>query len=130
MHCSLGTSSKQLTCFFDAQKNLSFSLENETIKIYIHSNDREPINTEPLSPLPSTSPISINTFKKNNSVKQKNNCFASGLLSNNSPDNSPTESLKSVPTPFSSVSFKRESQQQLDSRIVFSPLFPLFTHPL
>jgi hypothetical protein len=130
MHCSLDTSSKQLTRFFDVQKNLSFSLENKTIKTYIHSNDREPINSKLLSSLPSTFSIIINVFEKNNSVKWKNNCSVSGFLSNNSLDNSLTENLKSVPTPFSLVSFKRESQQQLDSRIVFSPLLLLFTHPL
>jgi hypothetical protein len=52
------------------------------------------------------------------------------FMSNNSPNNSPTESLKNTPIPFSSVFFKHESEQHLDSEIVFSPLLPLaITHP-
>jgi hypothetical protein len=81
---------------------------------------------------------------KNNSMKQKNNFSTSGFMlnnfptvsgfmSNNSLENYPTKSLKSTPTPFSSVFFKHESEQHLDSEIVFSPLLLLsltITHPL
>jgi hypothetical protein len=142
MHRSLDASSKQLTCFFDAQKNLSFSLENNTVKTYIHANDQNPISTEVLSSFssPPSSPIPINIFEKNNLTKWKNyfsmsgfmsnnSLTTSGFTSNNSPDNSLTKSLKSTPTLSSSVFFKHESKQYLDSRIVFPPL-PLFiSHP-
>jgi hypothetical protein len=103
------------------------------VKTYIHLNDREPINTKPLS-LPSLSSLlTINVFKKNNLVKWKNNCSTSGFVSNNSLDNYLTESLNSTPTPFSLVFFECESEQHLDSGNVFSPLFLLstaFSHPL
>jgi hypothetical protein len=130
MHRSLGASLKQLTRFFNAQKTLSFSLENNMVKTYIHSNDCEPINTKPLS-FPSLLPI--NAFKQNNSMNWKNNCFTSGFVSNNSPDNYPTESLKNIPTPSSSIFFKRKSEQHLNSGNVFPPLSHLstaFFHPL
>jgi hypothetical protein len=59
-----------------------------------------------------------------------NSPTTSGFVSNNSTNNSPTEGLKSTSTSFSSVFFKHESEQHLNSGIVFSPL-PLFiTHPL
>jgi hypothetical protein len=80
MHRSLGASSKQLTRFFNAQKNLSFSLENNTINTYIHSNDQEPIRSKPISPSPTYSVI-FPKFNKNNSPNQKNNYSMSGLSS-------------------------------------------------
>jgi hypothetical protein len=63
MHYSLRASSKQLTCFFDVKKNLSFSLENNMVKTYIYTNDHESIASKPLSlPL-------MTTFEfKNNSL--------------------------------------------------------------
>jgi hypothetical protein len=39
MHSSLGVSLKQLTHFFNVQKNLYFSLENNKTKKYLYSND-------------------------------------------------------------------------------------------
>jgi hypothetical protein len=109
------------------------------IKTYIHVNDQNPISIEVLSP--PSSPLPINVFEKNNSMKRKNyfstssfmsnnSQTASGFMSNFSPNNSPTESLKGSPMPFSSVFFKHESEQHLDSRTVFSPLLPFITHPL
>jgi hypothetical protein len=97
------------------------------IKTYIHSNDCKTINTELLS-LPSPSSLlTINVFKKNNSVKWKNNCSTSGFVSNNSPNNYLTESLNSVLIPFSSVFFKCESEQHLNSGNIFPPLFLLLS---
>jgi hypothetical protein len=63
------------------------------------------------------------------SLKQKNNYFASGFVSNNSLYNSLAKltSLKDHPTPFSSVFHYRESEQHLDSKNVFSSLFLLST---
>jgi hypothetical protein len=137
MHRSLGASLKQLTCFFDVQKNLSFSLENNMVKTYIHTNDHELISSKPLSPPPTTA------FEfENNSPNQKNNYSTSGsslkwknyFMLNNSLFNSSAKltSLKDNPTPFSSVFHHHESEQHLDSKNVFPPL-PLlstsFTHP-
>jgi hypothetical protein len=104
------------------------------VKTYIHSNDYKPINTKQLSPPSPTFLFIINVFEKNNSTKQKNNYSVNSFVSNNSLDNYLTESLNSTPTPFSSVFFKHESEQHLDSEIVFSPL-PLListtsSHPL
>jgi hypothetical protein len=52
MHHSLGVSLKQLTRFFDVQKNLSFSLENQKIKTYIHPNNQFSSKKEDYSPYP------------------------------------------------------------------------------
>jgi hypothetical protein len=84
MHHSLDASSKQLTYFFDAQKNLSFSLENNnTINTYIHPNDQEPIKSKSLS-LPSMYSVMFLEFDENESLNQKNNYSVSGYMSFNS----------------------------------------------
>jgi hypothetical protein len=127
MHHSLGASSKQLTHFFDTQKNLSFSLENNyTVNTYIHSNDWEPIRSEPLSP-PLMYSVTFLEFEENNSLNWKNNYFASDYMSFNSSDNSLSKltSLNSLPMLFSSVLSHCESEQHLDSNTVFSSLPPL-----
>jgi hypothetical protein len=123
IHYSLGASSKQLTCFFDVQKNLSFTLENNKVNIYIHLNDTEPIKTEPISP----SLIYNMTFSKFNefkSLNQKNNysvSSSSDYLSFNSLFNFPLE-IKTLPTFSSSVYSQHKSEQHLDLANVFSLL--------
>jgi hypothetical protein len=86
IYYSLGTSSKQLTHFFDVQKNLSFTLENNNINTYIHVNDKEPIKSKPLSS-PPIYKVMFSKFNKIDLSNQKNNYSASGLssyMSNNS----------------------------------------------
>jgi hypothetical protein len=77
MHHSLDTSLKQLTCFFDVQKNLSFSLENNTVNTYIYSNNRKPVRSEPIS-LPPAYNITFSEFDEIDSSNQKNNYSMSG----------------------------------------------------
>jgi hypothetical protein len=86
MHRSLGASLKQLTRFFDVQKNLTLSLENNNINTYIHPNDREPVQSEPLSPSPIYS-VTFSEFDEKDSPNQKNNNFTSGFVSFNSLSN-------------------------------------------
>jgi hypothetical protein len=79
MHRSLGASLKQLTRFFDVQKNLSFFLENNnTINTYIHSNDKEPVQSKPISPSLIYN-VTFLEFNENNLPNQKNNNSVSGL---------------------------------------------------
>jgi hypothetical protein len=67
MHSSLGASSKQLTHFFDAQKNLYFSLENNKTKTYLYLNDVFSIHEKDNS----LSQLYSVTFPKfNNSAKE------------------------------------------------------------
>jgi hypothetical protein len=114
MHHSLDTSLKQLTCFFDVQKNLSFSLENNnTINTYIHSNDREPIRSEPIFPL-SIYNVTFSKFNENDSSNQKNNNSPFNFPFNSSPN------INSLSTLFSSVSLHHRFEQHLNSAIVFS----------
>jgi hypothetical protein len=132
MHHSLDASSKQLTHFFDVQKNLSFSLENNnTINTYIHLNDRESIRSEPLFPPPMYSVMFLE-FNENDLPNWKNNYSMSSMSSS---DNSPSKltSLNSLPTLFSSVLSPHEFKQHLDSVTVFSLLFslsPVLSHLL
>jgi hypothetical protein len=96
MHHFLDISSKQLTCFFNVQKNLSFSLENNnTINTYIHSNDREPVKSKPISP-PLIYNVTFLEFDEIDSLNQKNNYSMSdwsGYVSDNSLFNFPFNSL-------------------------------------
>jgi hypothetical protein len=112
------------------------------VKTYIHANDGEPVTSKPLSP----PTVTVFEFENNSlnqennysmsgsSLKWKNNYSTSGFVSNNFLFNSLAKltSLKSHPMLFSSVSPHYESEQHLDSNIVFSPLFSLstsFTYP-
>jgi hypothetical protein len=112
------------------------------VKTYIHTNNRKPVTSKPLSLLLVTFP----EFKNNSpnwennysmsgsSLNWKNNYSASGFVSNNSPFNflAKLTSLKSPLMLFSSISSHCESEQHLDSNTIFSPLFSLstsFTHP-
>jgi hypothetical protein len=126
MHHSLGVSSKQLTCFFDVQKNLSFILENNKVNTYIHSNDTKPIRTELISPLLIYN-MTFSEFNEFESLNQKNNYSASsssGYLSFKSLFNFSVE-IKTLLT-FSSLVFSQhESEQYLDPAKVFSSLPPL-----
>jgi hypothetical protein len=130
IHRSLEVSSKQLTRFFDVQKNLSFSLENNIVKTYINVNDHKSVSTEPLSFPP---PVTAFEFK-NNSLNWENNYSMSSYVLNNSLFNSLAKltSLKSHPMLFFSVSPHSESEHHLDSNYVFPLLSPLstnYTHP-
>jgi hypothetical protein len=135
MYCSLDASSKQLTHFFDVQKNLSFSLENNnTINTYIHPNDKEPVRFEPISPLLIYN-VTFLKFEEKESMNWKNNYSTSdwsGYTSDNSPFNSPPvlTKIKNTAMPFSSVFLAQESKQHLDLSNVFFLLLSLFTQPL
>jgi hypothetical protein len=131
MHYSLGASSKQLTHFFNAQKNLSFFLENNnTVNTYIYSNDREPIRSESFSP-PLMYSVTFLEFDEKDSSNQKNNYSASSYMSFNSSFNSSNNfqskltSLNSSPTLFSPVLSQHKSKQHLNSAIVFPLLSSL-----
>jgi hypothetical protein len=134
MHRSLGASLKQLTRFFNVQKNLSFSLKNNNIiNTYIHPNDQELIRSELIS-LPLIYSVTFSEFNENNSLNQKNNysmSSSSDYISFNSLFNplvnSPSKltSLNSPLTLFSSVLSQHGSEQHLDSATVFSPLSSL-----
>jgi hypothetical protein len=79
MHHSLGASSKQLTRFFDVQKNLSFTLENNNvINTYIHPNDKEPVRSEPISP-PLIYSVTFPEFNEKDSSNWNNNKSVSVL---------------------------------------------------
>jgi hypothetical protein len=80
MHHSLGASSKQLTRFFNVQKNLAFSLENNMINTYVHSNDHESIKSKPLSSLPSAYTVTFSEFKEINSLNRENNYSTDGFV--------------------------------------------------
>jgi hypothetical protein len=135
MYHSLGASSKQLTHFFDAQKNLSFSLENNNIiNTYIHSNDREPVRSEPISP-PLNYNVTFSKFNKIDSSNQENNYSVSSwssFTSDNSLFNSSFNFLlvltriKSATMLFSSVLLPQGFDKHLNSLNVFSPLSSLF----
>jgi hypothetical protein len=125
MHHSLDTSSKQLTCFFNVQKNLSFSLEN-TINTYIHPNDKKPNRFEPLSSSLNYKVI-FPKFNEKDSLNQKNNYSAnssSGYVLNNSLFNS-LDKINSTTAVFSLVFLPQGSKQHLNSLNIFS-LLPLF----
>jgi hypothetical protein len=134
MHRSLGASSKQLTDFFNVQKNQSFSLENNnTINTYIHSNDRELVRSEPISPLPNYT-VTFSKFNEINSSNQNNNFSMSSwssFTSNNFLFNSPlvlTE-IKNIAMPFSPVFSATRFEQHLNPSNVFSPLFSFNSQP-
>jgi hypothetical protein len=135
MHHSLSTSSKQLTRFFDAQKNLSFSLENNnTINTYIYPNDQKPIRSEPLSP-PLMYSVTFSEFDENDSLNWKNNYSESGYMLFNSLDNSLSKltSLNNSSMLFYSVLSQHKSKQHLNSAIVLpflSPLSLVLSHSL
>jgi hypothetical protein len=130
MHYSLGASSKQLTHFFDVQKNLSFSLENNKIHTYIHPNNRKPVSTEPISP---SHKVVFPEFDELNSSNWNNN-FSASLnsyfippfnLSLNFPN---MKDLKALSLSFSPVVSTIGFKQQHQSFNVFSLLFPLSPH--
>jgi hypothetical protein len=72
MHHFLGVSLKQLTRFFDMQKNLSFSLENNTVNTYIYPNNKKPVRLKPISPPPAYN-VTFSKFDKIDLLNQKNN---------------------------------------------------------
>jgi hypothetical protein len=103
------------THFFDTQKNLSFSLENNNIvKTYIHPNNKEPIRLELIS-FSSIYNVTFSKFDEFESSNQKNNNFVSGSF------NSLTD-IKNSSMFSSSVFLQYRSEQYLDSTIVFSLL--------
>jgi hypothetical protein len=130
MHCSLGASLKQLTRFFDVQKNLSFSLENNKIHTYIHPNDRKPVNTEPISPSHNVASLE---FDELNSSNQNNN-FSTLLNShfippfNLSLNSLNTKVLKALSLPFSPVFSTTGFKQHHQPSNVFSSLSSLSTY--
>jgi hypothetical protein len=111
------------------KKNLSFSLENNTVNTYIHPNDRKPVRSEPISP-PSMFNVTFSEFNEIDLLNWKNNYSTSGqsgYTSNNPLFNSPFNSLsvlteiKSPLTPLFSVFSLQGSEQHLYPLNVFSP---------
>jgi hypothetical protein len=118
MHRSLDALSKQLTHFFNVQKNLFFSLENNnTINTYIHPNDKESVQSKLIFSL-SIYNVTFPEFDKNASPNQKNNNSAS--------DSSDyVSNINSLPTLFSLVFSLHRFKQHFNPKNVFSSLLSL-----
>jgi hypothetical protein len=130
IHRSLGASSKQLTRFFDAQKNLSFSLENNKIHTYIHSNDRKPVNTKPISPphkviFPEFNELNLSNWNNNFSTLLNSHFI---LPFNPSLNSSNVKDIKALFLSFSPVFSTTEFEQHHQPYNVFSPLSSLSPH--
>jgi hypothetical protein len=137
-HHSLGASSKQLTHFFDVQKTLSFSLENNIVNTYIYSNNRKLVRLEPISS-PLAYNVTFSEFDEIDSLNHKNNYSTSSqssytsdnLLFNLSFNSLPVlTEIKNPLTPLFSVSSPQESEQHLYSLNVFPLLLLFISQPL